>query len=163
MTSSPDETDAPVLEDPDLDEIVAHAIQEDLSLTEAARVFVPERKLRSTVRRARRALKKKDGGEGLIKMFLQKGARYDRMVAGRLACGFGQVAEVISWGRVPLSDACDGLPEKDNVYRTLYNRIYRENPDVLPKLTGKRDDQGGPASAFRFFNISYHELEKLKK
>jgi hypothetical protein len=142
--------------------ILAHAVKEDIPLTKAARSFVKEGDVRATVRRVKRWLKKRPAGKEFIDLFLRKGSRYDRMLSARLACEAGEALEMIVWARVPLSDVCEGLAEKDRIYQTLYNRIYRNSPDILPDLTGSSEDQNKTIPAFRFFNITPYELETLQ-
>lgn len=162
-TPTADKASLPVpLGDEEAEKIVRHAVYNDLSLTDAVRVFKKDRNVRSTVRRIKRLLRRMPGGEDLIRMFLRKGAAYDRHVAARMACSHDKVADTITWSRVPLRDACRGLPKSDKVYQALYNRLYRQSPDILSELTGDNNESGDPVSAFRFFNITAYELDSLR-
>lgn len=142
--------------------VVEHAIQEDISLTKAARCYVKEGSVRALVRRIKRNLKKAPGGEELIFLFLRQGASYDRQIAGEIVCNPRQTEDLIVWSKVPISDICNKLSDEQNTYQVLYNRIYRKDPKLASDLTDNSNESETPVSTFQFFTIGHHELQSIE-
>lgn len=130
------------------------ALKERIPLSRAARRFASGDEARRLYRRVKRYIRNTPNGEEAVETFLLSGSWYDIMVGSQIASRPSDVTRVLAFSSMPISEACDGLKNKQRVYQALYNRILRQYPAALDQKA-RNDTRSAPS----VFSIEPGEVE----